>query len=73
MIGNCTGTSWLTLGKGIAPQAVTTDDRGTGREDLFRDLAALPTGARDIHFRVVDAGTVVPVLQSDCYRFAVSL
>jgi hypothetical protein len=72
--GNCTGTAWLTLGKGLVPQAITTDDRGTGREDLFRDLAAIPTGSQfDVHFRVIDAVTVAPVLQSDCYRFIVSL
>jgi hypothetical protein len=72
--GNCTGTAWLTLGQGLAPQAITTDDRGTGREDLFRNLAAVPTGSQfDIHFRVVDAVTFAPVLQSDCYRFTVSL
>jgi hypothetical protein len=72
--GNCTSTAWLTLGKGLVPQAITTDDRGTGREDLFRDLAAVPTGSQfDIHFRVIDAVTFAPVLQSDCYRFTVSL
>jgi hypothetical protein len=72
--GNCTGTTWLTLGRGLVPQAITTDDRGTGREDLFRDLAAIPTGTRfDINFRVIDAVTLAPVLQSGCYRFTVSL
>ena len=72
--GNCTGTAWLTLGKGLVPQAITTDDRGTGREALFRDLAALPAGAQfDIHFRVIDAVTSARVLRSDCYRFTVSL
>jgi hypothetical protein len=70
---NCTGAAWLTLGKGLVPQAVTTNDRGTGRELLFRDLAALPTGAQfDIQFRVVDAITGVPVLESACYQFTVS-
>jgi hypothetical protein len=70
---SCTGTAWLTLGKGLVPQAITTDERGTGRQDLFRNLAALPTGAQfDIHFRVIDAVTVAPVLQSGCYRFTVS-
>lgn len=70
---NCTGAAWLTLGKGLVPQAVTTNDRGTGRELLFRDLAALPTGAQfDIQFRVVDATTGVPVLESACYQFTVS-
>jgi hypothetical protein len=41
---------------------------------LFRDLAAAPTGSQfDIHFRVIDAVTSAPVLQSSCYRFTVSL
>jgi hypothetical protein len=72
--GNCTGNVWLTLGRGLVPQAITTDDRGTGSADLFRDLAAVPTGSQfDIHFRVIDAVTLAPVLQSDCYRFTVSL
>jgi hypothetical protein len=72
--GDCTSAAWLTLGKGLAPQAITTDGQGTGREDLFRNLAALPTGSQfDIHFRVIDALTLAPVLQSDCYRFTVSL
>ena len=72
--GNCTGAAWLTLGNGLVPQAITTDDRGTGRADLFRDLAALPTGSQfDIYFRVIDAVTLAPLLQSDCYRFTVSL
>jgi hypothetical protein len=71
--GNCTSSAWLTLGKGLVPQAITTDDRGMGREDLFRNLAALPTGSQfDIHFRVIDAVTLAPVLQSGCYRFTVS-
>jgi hypothetical protein len=72
--GDCASAAWLTLGKGLVPQAITTDDRGTGREDLFRDLAALAVGSSfDIHFRVIDAVTSAPVLQSDCYRFVVSL
>ncbi len=71
--GECTGAAWLTLGNGLEPRAITTDERGTGRELLFRDLAAIPTGTQfDIHFRVVDAATQVPVLASGCYRFAVS-
>jgi hypothetical protein len=70
---DCTGTNWLTLGKGLAPEAITTDDRGTGRADLFRDLAAVPTGTEfDIHFRVIDAVTSAVVLQSGCYIFVLS-
>jgi hypothetical protein len=32
-----------------------------------------PGTAFDIHFRVVDAGTLRPVLESGCYQFTVSL
>ena len=74
--GNCprVETDWLTLGKGLVPQAITTDDQGTGREDLFRDLAAAPTGKQfEINFRVIDAGSSAPVLESGCYRFTVDL
>jgi hypothetical protein len=34
---------------------------------------AQPGDAFDIHFRVVQEGTTVPVLESDCYRFVVRL
>jgi hypothetical protein len=72
--GICTSTAWLSLGKGLVAQPITTDDRGKGREDLFRDLAAVRTGTQfDIHFRVIDAVTSAPVLASGCYRFTVSL
>src|SRR5437773_530639 len=27
--GNCTGTAWLTLGKGLVPQTITTDASGS--------------------------------------------
>ena len=67
-------TEWLTLGKGLQPGVITTDDRGTGREDLFRDLGAAPTGKQfDINFRIIDAASSAPVLQSGCYRFTVDL
>ena len=71
--GACTGTNWLTLGRGLVPQAITTDETGTGREDLFRDLAAVALGTEfDIHFRVIDAATSAVVLASACYQFTVS-
>jgi hypothetical protein len=72
--GTCTSASgWLTLGAGLTPLAIVTDERGTGRADLFRDLGAFAVGSRfDIHFRIIeDAGGGV-VLQSDCYEFAIS-
>lgn len=72
--GDCTSTSWLTLGKGLTPQAITTDDRGVGREALFRSVAAFPVGSRfDIHFRVIDEATSAVVLESGCYEFTISL
>ena len=47
---NCTSTAWLTLGKGLQPQSITTDANGTGREELFRSVEALPVGSEfDIH------------------------
>jgi hypothetical protein len=71
--GICTSGAWLTLGRGLTPQTITTDEGGSGRELLFRDVSVLRTGTQfDIHFRLVDAGTGVPVLASDCYRFTVT-
>ena len=70
--GSCTSSSWLTLGKGLQPQAITTDENGTGREELWRDLSALASGATfDIHFQVVDAATMAVVLTSICYEYTV--
>jgi hypothetical protein len=70
--GACTGSNWLTLGQGPTAHPIVTDDRGTGRADLWRDLSAFAAGtAFDIYFRVVEAGTTNIVLQSDCYRFVV--
>jgi len=70
---NCTGTAWLTLGRGTVPQAITTDARGTGRAQLFRNLSALALGATfDIQFRLIDATTSAVVLESACYQYTVS-
>jgi hypothetical protein len=70
---NCTSAAWLTLGKGLAPQAITTDDKGTGREELFRSVAAFPVGSEfDIHFRVIHEATANVVLSSECYQFTIS-
>lgn len=71
--GSCSSNMWLTLGAGLTPQSIVTDDRGTGRADLFRDVGMLTTGARfDIHFQVADSSTLAPVLLSGCYEFVVS-
>jgi hypothetical protein len=59
-------------GEGLTPKAIVTDDGGTGRAALWRAVPPTPGSVFDIHFRVIDA-TGVPVLQSGCYRYAVSL
>ena len=70
---DCLGTNWLTLGQGTVPEAITTNETGTGRADLFRNLAAIALGTRfDIHFRVIDAVTSAVVLESACYQFTAS-
>lgn len=70
--GDCTSTSWLTLGKGLTPQSILTDDNGKGSEELWRDISMIASGAAfDIHFRVVDATTMAVVLTSDCYQYVV--
>lgn len=70
--GNCTSTSWLTLGKGLTPQSILTDAAGTGSESLWRNISAIASGsAFDIHFRVVDKSNLAVVLTSDCYRYVV--
>ncbi len=70
--GNCTSTSWLTLGKGLTPQSILTDSDGTGKEQLWRDVTAVPSGSKfDIHFRIVDATNMAVVLTSDCYQYIV--
>ena len=72
--GVCTGTNWLTLGEGPTPHPIITDDTGTARAALWRDLSAVaPATTFDIHFRLIQNGTnpVHVALQSECYRFVV--
>lgn len=65
-------SAWLTLGAGLTPLAIVTDDNGVGRANLFRGLPVLPAGTEfDIVFRVIEDLSGVPVLQSDCYQYAV--
>jgi hypothetical protein len=69
----CTGTNWLTLGRGLEPQAIETNERGFGRAHLFRDLATVLDGTQfDIQFRVIDSVTQDVVLVSSCHQFTVS-
>ncbi len=70
--GDCTSTTWLTLGKGLTPQSILTDSNGDGEEDLWRDISAIASGSTfDIHFQVIDAASLAVVLTSDCYEYKV--
>lgn len=69
---NCTSTAWLTLGKLLTPLAIHTDGKGNAHETLSRDITAIATGTQfRIHFQIIDAATLVPVLKSDCYMYEV--
>ena len=70
--GNCTSTTWLTLGYGLTPHALVTGDKGNDQDVLWRDVTAIPSGSMfDIHFRVIDKLTNDVVLTSDCYQYTV--
>ena len=68
----CLSTSWLTLGLGLQPQTIDTDNQGNGYAELWRDISSVAHGtAFYIHFQIVDATTSATVLSSDCYQYAV--
>jgi hypothetical protein len=70
--GSCSSTVWLTLGKGLVPQSIVTDDKGNGHEELFRNITAIARGTQFwIHFQILDEATLMPVLTSDCYQYTV--
>jgi len=70
--GDCTSTTWLTLGKGLTPQSILTDRRCDGHESLWRDVTAAARGTSfDIHFQIIDATSMEVVLTSDCYQYSV--
>ncbi len=70
--GQCTSSSWLSLGYGTMTHAIMTDDKGNGQDILWRNVSAVPSGSTfDIHFRVIDNMTKVVVLTSDCYQYKV--
>jgi hypothetical protein len=70
--GNCSSTSWLTLGKGLVAQTILTDNQGAGSAALFRDVSAFPSGTTfDIHFQVIHQQTSAVMLTSDCYQYTV--
>ena len=70
--GNCTSTTWLTLGKGLVAQTILTDNLGAGSAALFRDVSAFAPGTTfDIHFQIINLQTSAVVLTSDCYQYSV--
>ncbi|MGH2626942.1 MAG: hypothetical protein ACRDHY_09870 [Anaerolineales bacterium] len=70
----CTNASgWLTLGQGLTPYAIQTDESGTGRAALWRAVPPVVGAEFDINFRVIDDATGAVVLQSECYQYRVSL
>lgn len=70
--GNCFSTAWLTLGKGLTPQAIHTDGKGNGKEQLWRDVSIIKPGTEFyIHFRLIDSLTSTVALTSDCYTYTV--
>lgn len=70
--GDCTSSVWLTLGKGLDPQPITTNGKGFGSAQLFRSVAAIPVGSTfDIHFQIIKESTSEVVLSSDCYEYTV--
>ncbi len=70
--GNCSSSNWLTLGLGLTPKSILTDDKGNGEQELWRDVSAVASGAMfDIHFQVIDATSKSVVLTSSCYQYTV--
>jgi hypothetical protein len=70
--GNCTSTTWLTLGYGLDPKSIITNIHGKGEEELWRDLSSIASGSKfDIHFQIVDAASNAVVLTSGCYQYTV--
>lgn len=69
---HCSSTAWLTLGKGLTPQAIHTDKWGFGSESLWRDVSSVARGTEFyIHFQVIDSLTSEAVLSSDCHTYMV--
>jgi len=70
--GNCSSSNWLTLGLGLTPQSILTNDKGDGEQELWRDVTAVASGAMfDIHFQIIDATSKSVVLTSNCYQYTV--
>jgi len=69
---DCTSIAWLTLGLGLTPQSIHTDDLGRGHADLWRAVTAIARETQfRIHFQIVDQLSNEVVLSSDCYAYTV--
>lgn len=70
--GNCSSTDWLTLGKGLTQQSITTDENGDAYVELYRSVSAIAVGTSfDIRFQIIKESDSSVVLASDCYRYTV--
>lgn len=70
--GDCSSTDWLTLGKGMTPQSITTDGSGDAYVELYRSVAAIAVGTTfDIHFQIIKESDSSVILTSDCYEYTV--
>ena len=68
----CSSTAWLTLGLGLTPQAIHTNNGGFGFAPLWRDVTTAARGSEFyIHFQVIDSLTSEVVLTSDCHQYTV--
>jgi len=69
---DCSSTAWLTLGLGLTPQDIETDDHGNGHADLWRAVTSIARGSQfHIHFQIIDGVTMATVLTSDCFDYTV--
>ena len=71
-VTGCSSTAWLTLGEGLQSKSIETNAEGNGSANLWRDITAIARGtAFHIHFQILDATTLAPVLTSDCFDYTV--
>jgi hypothetical protein len=69
---NCTSTTWLTLGKGLTPQSILTNEKGDGYAELYRSVSMIAVGTSfDIHFQILEESTSAVALSSDCFLYTV--
>jgi hypothetical protein len=68
----CSSTAWLTLGLGLTPQSIHTDEHGNGNADLWRNVSSVARGTSfHIHFQIIDSASTAVVLTSGCYDYTI--